>query len=280
MCERCAIEKDIYLPRLAIIEKTQLMNPTEMYLRLSVDDREAFDFVPGQFVEVSIAGIGEAPITISSSPTQKGYFELVVRRIGNVTNAIHRLKIGEKIGIRGPYGKGTYPVEEAKGKNIVFICGGIGLVPQRSFVNYILDNRDNYGELTVLLGTKCTSQRLFHEELECWSKRNDMSFMETIDQAEDCWSGNVGVVTTLIPKIKTELGTAMVLICGPPVMYKFVLLALQEAKVPYENIFLNLERKMKCGVGKCGHCQINNFYACMDGPVFRYPALRNTPEAI
>ena len=280
MCERCAIEKDIYLPRLATLEKKRLMNPTEMYLRLSVDDGEPFDFIPGQFIEVSIAGVGEVPITISSSPTQKGYFELVVRRIGNVTNAIHRLRIGDKIGIRGPFGKGTYPVEEAKGRNIVFVCGGIGLVPQRSFVNYILDNRADYKDLVVLLGTKCMAQRFFHSELDAWSHRDDIRFMETIDQVDDCWLGNVGVVTTLIPKIETELRSALVFICGPPVMYKFVLLALQEAKVSKENIFLNLERKMKCGVGKCGHCQINNFYACIDGPVFRFSDLSIAPEAI
>jgi len=280
MCERCAVEKDIYLPRLATLEKKRLMNPTEMYLRLAIDDGEDFDFIPGQFVEVSIAGVGEVPITISSSPTQKGYFELVVRRIGNVTNAIHRLRIGDKIGIRGPYGKGTYPVEEAKGKNIVFVCGGIGLVPQRSFVNYILDKRTDYSELVVLLGTKCMAQRFFHLELDAWSHRDDIRFMETIDQADDCWLGNVGVVTTLIPKIETELRSALVFVCGPPIMYKFVLLALDEAKVPRENIFLNLERKMKCGVGKCGHCQINNFYVCMDGPVFRYSDLNIAPEAI
>jgi NAD(P)H-flavin reductase len=280
MSEMCAVEKDIYLPRMATLEKKRLMNPTEMYLRLTIDDNEPFDFIPAQFVEVSLAGIGEAPITISSSPTQKGYFELVVRRIGNVTNAIHRMRIGDKVGIRGPFGKGTYPVEQAKGRNIVFVCGGIGLVPQRSFVNYILDKRADYGELTVLLGTKCIAQRFFHSELDAWSHRSDIHFMESIDQVDDCWLGNVGVVTTLIPKIKTELGSALFFICGPPIMYKFVLLALDEEKVPHENIYLNLERKMKCGVGKCGHCQINHLYTCMAGPVFRYLDLNVTPEAI
>jgi sulfhydrogenase subunit gamma (sulfur reductase) len=280
MCQRCAVEKDIYLPRMATLEKKRLMNATEMYLRLTVDDNEPFDFTPGQFVEVSIAGIGEAPITISSSPTQKGYFELVVRRAGNVTNAIHRLRISDKIGIRGPLGKGTYPVEEAKGRNVVFISGGIGLVPQRSFINYILDKRSEYGELSVLLGTKCMEQRFFLSELDAWTNRDDMHFMETIDQADDCWLGNVGVVTTLIPKVQTDIRTSLVFVCGPPVMYKFVLLALNEEDVPHENIFLNLERKMKCGVGKCGHCQINNFYACIDGPVFRYSDLRQAGEAI
>ena len=279
MSKPSIIEKDIYLPQLAAIEKRRLMNATEMYLRLKMDEGP-LDYVPGQFVEVSVPGVGESPITVSSSPTQKEYFELVVRRIGNVTIAIHKLRIGDKVGIRGPYGNGAYPVEEAKGRNLVFICGGIGLVPQRSFVNYVLDNRDDYGEITVLLGTKCMAQRFFQSELDGWSHRKDIHFMETVDDADDCWQGNVGVVTTLIPKIEKELTSALVFICGPPVMYKFVLLALNEAKVPRENIFLNLERKMKCGVGKCGHCQINNLYVCIDGPVFRYSDLAVAPEAI
>ena len=279
MAKLSTIEKDIYLPQLATIEKRRLMNATEMYLRLTMDEGP-IDYVPGQFVEVSVPGIGEVPITISSSPTQKGYFELVVRRTGNVTNALHRLRTGDKIGIRGPYGNGAYPVEEAKGRNLVFLCGGIGLVPQRSFVNYVLDNRDDYGKITVLLGTKCMAQRFFQSELDGWSHRTDIRFMETVDEADDCWAGNVGVVTTLIPKVETELSSALTFVCGPPVMYKFVLFALDEAKVPHENIFLNLERKMKCGVGKCGHCQINNLYVCVDGPVFRYSDLSVTPEAI
>jgi NAD(P)H-flavin reductase len=279
MCERCAVEKDIYLPAMATVRKNRLMNGTEMYLKIAMDDGR-FDYMPGQFVEVSIAGIGEAPLTISSSPTQKDGFEIVVRKIGNVTNAIHKLKAGDNLGIRGPLGKGTYPTEEAKGKNVIFICGGIGLVPQRSFINYVLDKRDDYGEVTILLGTKCTNQRFFHSEIEAWTKRDDVHFMETIDEAEDCWNGNVGVVTTLIPKIESELQSAQIYVCGPPIMYKFVLLSLKECNVPKENIWLNLERRMKCGVGKCGHCQINNYYVCMDGPVFRYSDLNIAPEAI
>lgn len=279
MCQCCAQKKDIYLPQLATVVKAEAMNVTEKYLRLSMDDGQ-FDYTPGQFVEVSVAGIGEAPITITSSPTQKNGFELVIRKIGNVTNAVHNLSEGAKIGIRGPLGDGTYPVEEAKGKNVVFICGGLGLVPQRAFINYVLDNRDDYGEVTILQGTKCYDQRLFVKEVAAWEKRDDVTMLETIDEPDDCWKGNVGVVTKLIPKIKTDLKSAVVLVCGPPVMYKFVLMSLEEYEVPHQNIFLNLERKMKCGVGKCGHCQINNVYCCMDGPVFRYSDLATLPEAI
>ena len=279
MCQCCSEKKDIYLPQLATVAATESMNVTEKYLRLTMDDGQ-FSYTPGQFVEVSIAGIGEAPLTISSSPTQKDGFEIVVRKIGNVTNAIHALNQGDKIGIRGPLGDGQYPAEEAKGRNVVFICGGIGLVPQRSFINYVLDNRDDYGEVTILQGTKCYEQRLFPSEVAEWEKRDDVHMLETIDEPHDCWKGNVGVVTKLIPQVKSDLKSAMVLVCGPPVMYKFVLMALEEYDVPHGNIFLNLERKMKCGVGKCGHCQINDAYCCMDGPVFRYSDLATMPEAI
>ena len=279
MGQQCAEMKDIYLPQLATIMEAETMNITVKYLRLSMDDGP-FDFIPGQFVEVSIAGIGEAPITISSSPTQSDGFELVVRRIGNVTNAIHNLKRGDKIGIRGPLGRGTYPVEEARGRNLVFVCGGIGLVPQRSFINYVLDNRDQFGEVAILQGTKSYDLRLFTSEVAAWTKRGDIQVLETIDGPDKNWKGNVGVVTTLIPKVKMDLTSAMLLVCGPPVMYKFALMELAKHHVPHENIYLNLERKMKCGVGKCGHCQVNNVYVCMDGPVFKYSDLATMPEAI
>ncbi len=279
MCQCCSEKKDIYLPELATVVKADAMNVTEKYLKLSMDGGQ-FDYVPGQFVEVSLAGIGEAPITITSSPTQEGGFELVVRKIGNVTNAIHTLNPGDKLGIRGPLGDGMYPVEEAKGRDVVFICGGLGLVPQRSFINYVLANRADYGEVTILQGTKCFDQRLFTAEIAEWENRDDVVMLETLDEPDEKWNGNVGVVTTLVPKVKTDWSSAVVSVCGPPVMYKFVLMALEEFDVPHENIYLNLERKMKCGVGKCGHCQINDIYCCMDGPVFRYSDLATMPEAI
>ncbi len=279
MCECCVSnEKDIYLPQPATITKRRMLNGTELFLHLELDGGKELEYMPGQFVEVSLAGIGEAPISISSSPTQKG-LELVIRNVGTLTRAIHKLQVGDKLGVRGPYGS-TYPVEQAKGKDLVFICGGIGLVPQRSFIRYVLDHRDSYGKVTVLIGTKCFEMRLFREELAMWQERRDMRVMETIDEAHDCWSGNVGVVTTLIPKIEKDLPGSLVSICGPPVMYKFVLMALAEVDVPQDSTFVNLERKMKCGVGKCGHCQINQYYVCQEGPVFRYSDLAHVPEAI
>ena len=279
MCQCCAEKKDIYLPQLATVADISQMNVTEKYLRLAMDDGQ-FDFVPGQFVEVSVAGIGEAPITISSSPTLGDSFELVVRKVGRVSGAIHGLKRGDKVGIRGPLGKGVYPVEESKGRNVVFICGGIGMVPQRSFINYVLDNRGDYGDVAILQGTKSYDLRLFTSEIDAWSQRGDVQMLETLDEGDARWKGNVGVVTKLVSRVETDLKSAMILVCGPPIMYKFVLMALAERDVPHGNIFLNLERKMKCGVGKCGHCQINSAYVCMSGPVFRYSDLASLPEAI
>lgn len=278
MCECCNGPTDIYLPQMATITKRKMLTETEVYLHLEMDSGQDLVYQPGQFVEVSLAGIGEAPISISSSPTQKG-LELVVRNVGSLTRAIHKLQPGDKLGIRGPYGA-TYPIEEARGRNLVFICGGIGLVPQRSFIRYALDHRGDYGKIIVLIGTKTYSMRLFCDEIALWQKRTDMKVLETIDEAHEQWHGNVGVVTTLIPKIENELAGSLVLVCGPPIMYKFVLISLADAHVSKENIYVNLERRMKCGVGKCGHCQINDKYVCQDGPVFRFSELALVPEAI
>lgn len=274
----CEEKKDIYLPQLATVKTQKLLNKTEMYLHLELDSGKHLGHETGQFVEVSIAGIGEAPISISSSPHQEG-FELVVRNVGSVTNAMHNLKAGDKIGIRGPYGSG-YPLDKIKGKDVVFICGGIGLVPQRSLINYCLANKDQFGEIIVLQGVRDTSQRFFTDELAEWAESDDITLLETVDQGDESWTGNVGVVTTLIPEIELDLTKAAILVCGPPIMYKFVLMAMKEKNVPEENIYVNLERRMKCGVGKCGHCQMNDVYVCQSGPVFNYAKVGNIPEAI
>jgi sulfhydrogenase subunit gamma (sulfur reductase) len=279
MCKcSCADKKDIYLPQLATVSKQELLNDTEMYLHLQLDSGKPLGHAAGQFVEVSVAGLGEAPISVSSSPTQDG-FELVVRNVGSVSNAIHNLKAGDKLGIRGPYGTG-YGIDELKGKDIVFICGGIGLVPQRSLINYVIDNRSDFGKVTILQGTKDYTQRFFTDELAKWNAMSDVTLLETIDDAHPEWNGNVGVVTTLIPEIDIDLTKAAILVCGPPIMYKFVLMSMREKDVPEENIFVNLERRMKCGVGKCGHCQMNGQYVCQSGPVYRFSDLKEIPEAI
>ncbi|MCF7956989.1 MAG: FAD/NAD(P)-binding protein [Phycisphaerae bacterium] len=278
MSECCCGEKDIYLPELATITRMQHMNETELFLHLELDSGKELGHMPGQFVEVSVAGIGEAPISNTSSPTKSG-FDLVVRKIGRVTNAIHAMKEGDKLGIRGPLGHG-YPLEDMKGKDLVFICGGIGLVPQRSLINYVLDKPEDFGKVAILFGAASFEQRLYQDQLARWAQNDKVQLLETIDKPHPEWSGNVGVVTTIMNQIDIDLANAISLICGPPIMYKFVIMSLEQANVSNENIFVNLERRMKCGVGKCGHCQINHHYACQSGPVFRYSDLSDIPEAI
>jgi sulfite reductase subunit B len=234
---------------------------------------------PGQFVEVSLFGIGEAPISISSSPTQKGSFELAVRAVGNVTKALHSLSSGASLGIRGPFGKG-FPVEELKGKDILFVAGGIGLVPLRSLINYVLDNRPAYGRVLVLFGAKTPAEQLFLEELARWRASKEMEYLETVDRSDGQWQGNVGVITTLFRKMAIDPKKTVAVIVGPPIMYRFAILEAQAKGIPDDQLIVSLERRMKCGVGKCGHCQINNLYVCQEGPVFNYAKIKDVKEAI
>lgn len=274
------IQRDIYLPEPAEVLRVEPMTAMEKFFEFRLSSRRELGHMPGQFCQVSVPGFGEAPISISSSPTQKGSFQMVVRRVGTVTAAMHNLRPGQTIGIRGPFGT-HFPVEGAmRGQDILFICGGIGLVPVRSAIRYVLDHRKNYGKITILFGAKSPSERLFTQELADWGKQRDVTVMETVDRPDEGWTGNVGVITTLIPKIKIVPDRTVVVICGPPIMYKFVILELDKLALLRNRMYLSLERHMKCGVGKCGHCQINGLYACQDGPVFQYSQLEDVREAI
>ena len=233
----------------------------------------------GQFVEVSLLGIGEAPISVSSGADRGPNFELVVRKAGNVTAALHRLGAGSIVGIRGPYGHG-FDMEAMKGQDILVVGGGIGLVPLRSAIHHVLDHRQDYGRLVILYGSKSPSDILFKSEIEEWKNRSDVEFHMTVDRADESWKGNVGVITTLVPPLDLDLDKTLALVCGPPVMYKFVIMALRSKGLTNDQIFLSLERHMKCGLGKCGHCQINHLYVCQDGPVFRYSDIHDVKEAL
>ncbi len=272
-------EQTMYLPELGTIEKIETMTTTEKFFRIKLNSGKDLGHEPGQFASFTMLGIGEAPISISSSSTDKGGFDLVVRKIGNVTGAMHAMKVGDTIGVRGPYGT-AFPYEETKGRDILFVAGGIGLVPARSFINYVLDNRSDYGKVTILFGARTPSERLFVDELEEWKKRDDIEFLETVDKGDDSWTGNVGVITTLFPKIKIDAAKTTCVVVGPPIMYKFVIIEAKKAGIADEDIVVSLERRMKCGVGKCGHCQINELYCCQDGPVFKYSDITSVPEAL
>lgn len=269
----------IYLPALAEITRTEQLTKMEKLFEIRLKNGRELGHQPGQFVEVSLFGIGEAPISVSSSPTKKGSFELAVRSVGNVTKALHQMNPGAPLGIRGPFGKG-FPVEEIKGKDILFVAGGIGLVPLRSLINYVLDKRSDFGRVIVFFGAKTPAEQLFLDELAKWRTSKEMEYLETVDRSDGSWKGNVGVITTLFPKVTLDPKNTVAVIVGPPIMYRFAILEAQVKGIPDDQIIVSLERRMKCGVGKCGHCQINDIYVCQEGPVFNYARIKNLKEAI
>jgi sulfite reductase subunit B len=270
---------ELYQPRPAKLKKVETLGPKEKVFNFEFLDGTELGQRPGQFVEVSIPGIGEAPISVSSSPTKKGYFQLAIRNVGSVTNAIHQLKPGAIVGIRGPFGNG-FPLKSLEGKDIVFVAGGIGLFPLRSLIQYVIDNRNSFGKVILLCGARSSAERMFVDDLAVWAKSKDIEFHETVDKGDDNWKGNVGVITTLIPRVNIDPKKTMAVVVGPPIMYRFVIIELKKRDLADENIVMSLERRMKCGVGKCGHCQINGVYVCQEGPVFTLAQLRNLREAV
>jgi len=277
--KQAVLDVSPYVPRWAGISHIEDLTASEKLFRMVLEGGESLGHKPGQFVEVSVLGIGEAPISISSAPRADHSFELAIRKVGNLTNAAHRLKIGDKVGIRGPFGT-HFPAEETKGKDLLFVAGGIGLVPLRSFIHYVLENRRDYREVTILFGARNPSERLFLDELGQWGRRDDVRYLDTVDRADGAWKGHVGVITTLFRHINVDPASTYCVVVGPPVMYRFVILEAKARGIPDGQIFLSLERRMKCGVGKCGHCQINHLYVCQDGPVFRYSDIFELEEAL
>ncbi|MCF7824077.1 MAG: FAD/NAD(P)-binding protein [Candidatus Marinimicrobia bacterium] len=271
--------RDLYYPTMCKVVGARQITDLEKWYELQMPAGQDLGHEPGQFVEVSAFGIGEAPISISSSPSKKGSFELCIRQVGTLTNVLKRYEQGDMIGIRGPFGKG-YPIEKLLGKDILIIAGGIGLVPLRSLINYVLDNRKDFGRLIILYGAKSPAELLFKEEIAIWETRDDVELHITVDQPDESWTGNTGVITTLIPGLDLNLNTTIAAITGPPIMYKFVIMSLKSKQLNDDQIYVSLERRMKCGVGKCGHCQINGVYCCQDGPVFNYTDIKPLEEAL
>jgi NAD(P)H-flavin reductase/NAD-dependent dihydropyrimidine dehydrogenase PreA subunit len=270
-----------YVPRLSTINKKELMTSNETLFELRLDDGSELGHKPGQFVEVSVFGVGEAPISLSSSPTKKKTFELCVRKLGNVTTKLHELNVGDRVGIRGPFGNG-FDDASLKGKDLLFIAGGLGIAPLRSLLYYVLDNRRDYGHISLLFGCKESKDLLFGKELALLSSREGFEFKSTVDwcSENETWTGNIGAITTLIPQVDFDPNKTVAILSGPPKMYKFVIADLKARNLPDDHIILSLERRMKCGVGKCGHCQINQIYVCKDGPVFNYSKIKGAPEAL
>lgn len=272
-----------YQPHLARIVRVYRMVPDNWVFTLRFIDEEVgrnFRQKPGTFVMLSIPGAGEAPISISSSPTRPGVLELCVRRVGRVTDALYRLNSNDVVGVRGPYGNG-FPVETMEGNDLLLVAGGLGMAPLRSLLWYALDNRERFGKLTLMYGAKNPAGMLFREELVSLVDRTDINCLLTVDRdPAGTWKNHVGLLPTLFDHADIDPRTTYAAVCGPPIVYKFVLERLLPLGFSKDRILMSLERRMKCGVGKCGHCSIGYKYTCVHGPIFTYWDAINLPEMV
>jgi NAD(P)H-flavin reductase len=263
-----------FKPEPARIVRTYPLTEDVKFFQIRIADMDralSFRYRAGQFAMISVLGAGEAPFSISSTPSRPGLLEFCIRKAGTVTNALFRLKENDLIGIRGPYGNG-FPVDKMRDKDIIIVMGGLGAAPLRSVLLYCLDNRDQFGRVILLHGAKSPAEMIFREEFFSLKGREDLECYLAVDNDDTGeWTENIGVITTLFPLLKEiEPKNTFSLVCGPPVMYKFVLQELIKLNIPKDQILMTLERRMKCGVGKCGHCAIDYIYTCLDGPVFTY----------
>lgn len=272
--------ENIYLPHSAIVKEIISETPDIKTFRLTFEDerlQKSFTYLPGQFVEFSVYGAGEAPFCLASSPTRPGQIKCTIKKMGKVTQAIHDLEVGERVGIRGPYGNG-FPLKELRGKNLVLVGGGIGLAPLRSLIQNILDKRDEYGDLLIIYGARSTEDLVYQKELQEWQNSPGVKMVLTVDPGgeDQKWQGEIGFVPTILEKVNPSPDNRMLITCGPPIMIRYVLLGATE-KMGYrpQQIITTLEMKMKCGLGKCGRCNIGRVYVCKDGPVFTYQQLKD-----
>ncbi|MCP4652714.1 MAG: hydrogenase [Candidatus Omnitrophica bacterium] len=272
--------KNEYLPYPATIEEIRPETFDTKTYKVKFKDQkiaDSFDYKQGQFAEISVLGVGEAPISITSSPSRKGFLEFTIRATGKVTDEIHKLKVGDVLHIRGPYGN-AFPFDALKGKNLYFIAGGIGLAPLRSLINLVMDNRSDFKHIKILYGAKTPEDMCFTQELEEWKKIDDTEVWLTVDKPCDGWGCSVGVVTELWKETNIHPDNAVGILCGPPIMIKFVTMELSKSGFKDNDIVMTLERYMKCGIGKCGHCNVGEKFICVDGPVFTSEQVKKFPE--
>jgi sulfhydrogenase subunit gamma (sulfur reductase) len=271
---------DTFLPDIARLVDVRDETPDTKTFTLRFRDLKNggdFHFLPGQFLELSVFGYGEAPFCIASSPTRPDTLETTVRRTGQLTDALHRLGSGEEVGVRGPFGNG-FDVEAARGRDLLFVAGGIGLPPLRSLIWNVLDERARFGKVTILYGARTPTDLVYKQELKEWGKRSDVELHFTVDLADASWTGNVGVVSTLFRHISLKPESTVAYVCGPPIMIRFVVQDLLALGFKAEAVISTLERMMQCGIGKCNHCAIGHRYVCRDGPVFNYSQIRELVE--
>ncbi len=274
------MNNDVFVPRIARIDAVRDETPdTKTFVLRFREPQEAaeFHFLPGQFVELSVFGHGEAAFCIASSPTRPGAIETTVRRTGRLTDALHQLGIGAEVGIRGPFGNG-FDVDGARGKDLLFVGGGIGLPPLRSLIWYALDRRERFRNVTILYGAKTPRDLVYKDELKEWEATKGVEFHVTVDNSLPGWSGNVGSVPVLFAETTLRPECTIAYVCGPPIMIKFVAQDLFMRGFQDESVISTLERMMQCGIGRCNHCTIGHRYVCRDGPVFNFKQIRELIE--
>ena len=279
-----AVAENPYLPYPVKIEDITIENDARDLKTFKLvfddpDDRKRFDYMPGQFAEVSVLGMGESPFGIASSPTESDYLLFTIKLTGSVTGELHTSEPGRKIGVRGPLGN-AFPWDRMRGSDIVIVSGGFAFTTLRAAITYMLDdsNRGNYGRITALYGARSPGEIMYKSTLKEWQERDDIDLTLTVDrEPEEEWDGAVGLVPNVLREMKPSAKNAIVLVCGPPVMIRFTIPALQELGFEPANTILSLENRMKCGIGKCGRCNVGAKYVCVDGPVFTLEELQSLP---
>ena len=272
-----------YRPLSAVIQRITAENAARdiKTFQLAIDEegvQGAFPFRCGQFAEISLWGMGESPIGIASSPMETGFLQFTVKRMGVVTSALHNCQEGDAIGVRGPYGNG-FPMDVLKGSNVVIVAGGFAFTTLRSLTNYVLhpDNRGDFGKLTVVYGAREPGELIYKYDLEAWGQRDDIELHVTVDGGDETWTGLVGYVPTILDQVAPSSDNSVAVVCGPPVMIRFSIPVLNKLGFHPSKIINSLEMRMKCGLGKCGRCNIGDKYVCRDGPVFTFEELQHLP---
>lgn len=268
-----------FLPLEASVLSNESLTQQEHLLKLALTDGQSLGHKPLQFVMLGLYGMGEAPISITSAPSHDNTFKLCIRAAGQLTSQFQQLKPGATVAVRGPFGNGL-SADTLIDRDLLFIAGGLGLAPLRSLINHVLAQRQHYGKVTILYGAKTPQDRLFINDLTNWSDNPQVAFHQIVDVADENWRGRVGVITKLFDVIDINPRTTTPIVCGPPVMYKFVIMKLLALGIAESRIYMSLERRMRCGLGRCGHCQINGRYVCQEGPVFTYMDSKRCQEAL
>lgn len=263
---------NIYRPIEAVLEDIILESPTIKTFVLR--PKEPFEFKTGQFIELTLPGIGEAPFTPSSDPNIKDKIDVTIMNVGKVTSLLHNSAKNISLGIRGPYGKG-YPLDKFEGKDILIVGGGVGLAPLRSLLFSLFAELDKYNKVILRYGARTSADIIYKDSIPQWAKKKKVDIVTSVDVGDPGWKGNVGLVTTILKDLPVDLKKAISVVCGPPIMMKFVTLKLLELGFAPKDIYLSMEKNMSCGLGKCGHCRLGRYFTCKDGPVFTYEELRD-----